>query len=473
MFYNINNFRIHVYRNHFDDEIYVSDRSDDNEVDTEITTDNNLEGIHNREPISVETNNSEFINNDESHSTLQDLICIPSVNLTKKAELSEVSKNSIDLLLSLSTKHHCTEPAIQEVVTKSYENFQLCKDNYSTFAACSNLSEEQKTEMIKCFNDSFKCLTNAFDSKNVFLRSTYTRRIYYKDHLNLILPIEVELFNEDSEGSGFTYSYVPILETLGSMLFVDSIRQYCEKFNFPQNGRLMFDIADCELMKNNDFIKSNSNVIQLLLFQDAFEVCNPLGSAKKKYKIVAMYMALINLPPYLRTKVENVQLVFSCLESHIAKFGWDKILEKVIYIRKLETEGITIFVNGVHKTFFGTLIAMLGDNLGSHQIGGYCSNFSTSHYFCRYCQISRKEFHENIFCERILRTSENYKETLLKGETDKKANMKGILNDSPLNKLNYYHVANTGLPPCIAHNLPDGILKVDLFLIMEYFIKKQ
>ena len=34
--------------------------------------------------------------------------------------------------------------------------------------------------------------------------------------------------------------------------------------------------------------------LQLVLYQDAFEIVNPLGFAKKKYKILAVYMSCGN-----------------------------------------------------------------------------------------------------------------------------------------------------------------------------------
>lgn len=51
-------------------------------------------------------------------------------------------------------------------------------------------------------------------------------------------------------------------------------------------------------------------------------------------------------------------------------------------------------------------------------------------------------------------------------------NLYGIKEDSYLNKLNYYHVCNPGLPPCIAHDLYEGIIPYDLHLILNYFIAK-
>ena len=57
---------------------------------------------------------------------------------------------------------------------------------------------------------------------------------------------------------------------------------------------------------------------------------------------------------------------------------------------------------------------MLGDSLGSHQIGGIIENFSKSHNFCRFCEILREQLHEqlqaNDYSSKALRTPESYKQ---------------------------------------------------------------
>jgi len=48
-------------------------------------------------------------------------------------------------------------------------------------------------------------------------------------------------------------------------------------------------------------------------------------------------MVLGNLPAYLRSKVECIQLVALCYEKHVTFFGWKKILEPLINdLRSLE-----------------------------------------------------------------------------------------------------------------------------------------
>lgn len=70
-----------------------------------------------------------------------------------------------------------------------------------------------------------------------------------------------------------------------------------------------------------------------------------------------------------------------CYEKHIMFFGWEKIMEILIDdLTSLKKEGIDIFVGNKTIKFVGTVVAMAGDNLGSHQIGGFTENFHSSEF---------------------------------------------------------------------------------------------
>jgi hypothetical protein len=42
-----------------------------------------------------------------------------------------------------------------------------------------------------------------------------------------------------------------------------------------------------------------------------------------------------------------------------------------------------------------------------------------------------------------------------------------------LNQLKYFHVAAPGLPPCIAHDLYEGVVQYNLMLVVNYFVSKK
>jgi len=261
------------------------------------------------------------------------------------------------------------------------------------------------------------------------------------------------------------------LNTIKVLLQNSDIQHFCLNLFHTYNSNALFDIKDGSVLKNNNFFRNNKYTLQIILYQDAFEICNPLGSAKKKFKLVGIYMVLGNLPPYLRSKVDNIQLVMLCYEKHVTFFSWEKIMEHLINdLKCLENEGINISIGNETINFVGTVVAMLGDNLGSHQIGGFTENFN-SEYFCRFCDITQNQFQSKYTCTNINRNSDNYNLCVTQARKIMKV-VKGIKHDSPLNKLNYFHICNPGLPPCIAHDLFEGIVSYDLIYCIKYFVKE-
>ena len=80
-------------------------------------------------------------------------------------------------------------------------------------------------------------------------------------------------------------------------------------------------------------------------------------------------MILRNLPPHHRSKTSNAQLALLCLEKHVSRFGWVVIIERLIKdLNILAKDGIILSFSRQTITFNGTLIFMLGDNIGCYQI---------------------------------------------------------------------------------------------------------
>lgn len=251
------------------------------------------------------------------------------------------------------------------------------------------------------------------------------------------------------------------------MLVLLNDRNFIKAFNDTKDNceNTLCDFSDGTIYKNNSFFSSENN-LEIIVFQDAFELCNPLGSSKKKHKLVGFYFIVGNLPLKYRSNINNIQLILLCKDSYIKQFGYSPILSKLIEeLKLLETEGLT--VNG--KIFKGSVFTIVGDNLGSHQIGGFIENFSTSEYFCRYCLCTRKSLndYECILHER--RNNLNHSLHLQEKELAQTNSVKGVKEDSLFNQLENYHVCGLGLPPCIYHDLFEGIIPFDIMNILKYF----
>lgn len=51
--------------------------------------------------------------------------------------------------------------------------------------------------------------------------------------------------------------------------------------------------------------------------------------------------------------------------------------------------------------------------------------------------------------------------------------IKGIKYNSAFNQLNFYHVCLPGLPPCLGHDVFEGVLAYDLKLFIDYFVEEK
>jgi len=86
---------------------------------------------------------------------------------------------------------------------------------------------------------------------------------------------------------------------------------------------------------------------------------------------LSKYEAVRGIPDNTRDWAECIQLVILCYEKHVSVgktfFGWKKVLEPLINdLRSLEKNGISISIANKTINFVDTIVAMLGDNLGSH-----------------------------------------------------------------------------------------------------------
>ena len=236
------------------------------------------------------------------------------------------------------------------------------------------------------------------------------------------------------------------------------------------------DFPDGSVFKNIELFSQSPNSLKIILYQDAFEVSNPLGAARTKHKILAVYYSLGNLYPHNRSKIDTIQLALLIKEKALKNFGWDKVLSRLVQdLQDIEENGIDI--EGIDEgNVKGTVVAMLGDNLGIHSIGGFIENFSTTEFMCRYCKISRDDMIEgnlNAYRDADRRTPEAYDAVTRRLEETRLPHMNGIKCNSVLNKLRYFHVCNPGLPPCLAYDLFEGVIQYDMAIYIQYFVREK
>lgn len=387
-----------------------------------------------------------------------------STHLQSTDDLKTCYLRSISMIyLNLQSKYFLPDSVLQTVIDGLLNCTELSKSLLIKKLQNVNLP----VNIIQSIVDSdFFC--NLHSKECGILRTPHVRKIYYKNNFHYIEPIPIKL-GRNANHKMCHYYYIPIIKTLELLLENENVNNYCNSLNGFETNNKASDIGINMLAKNKSFFQK-PNSLKIMLYQDAFEVCNPLGSSKIKHKMIGVYMIIKNMPHFFRSKTDQIQLVLLCYESNVKSFGFAKIFERVLSDIKVLEKGT--YINSI--LYYGSIFSVLGDNLGSHQIGGFVENFATSEYFCRYCLISRYDFNNGNYMPMEPRTSTNYNNAIdVLKSNPKLEHYFGIKNNSCLNDLTYFNVCDPGLPPCLAHDIYEGIIQFDLSLMINYLNKEQ
>lgn len=78
-----------------------------------------------------------------------------------------------------------------------------------------------------------------------------------------------------------------VKQTIDSLFHCQSVQeQYKQVHSSIGSKDILKDVWDGKNMAENVLFQTESSSLSLILYQDAFEVVNPLGSGKKKHKIL-------------------------------------------------------------------------------------------------------------------------------------------------------------------------------------------
>ena len=181
------------------------------------------------------------------------------------------------------------------------------------------------------------------------------------------------------------FIYIPILDSLQQMLSNDRIAKMVLKNPAYSEIGFYYDICDGRLFKTDELFKDKPDSLQLILYHDALEVCNPMGSNAGTEKLVMFYYYLGNLNPKVRSRHCAVRLLAIVNANIVKQYGYNAVLEPIITdIKKLEN-GHEFLVKGQKKTVYGKVISCTGDNEGQHEWGGFKGGVGFAFQKCRHC----------------------------------------------------------------------------------------
>lgn len=304
------------------------------------------------------------------------------------------------------------------------------------------------------------------------LSTAWKRKAYYKKHFDIVEPVEIVLDPQNKK----SFQYIPLLKSLQQILSCETFLDIAINLKSPhqiQSGQRQYKSFYDGSNYNENFQLSKECAISLFLYIDDFEICNPIGTSRKKYKICGVYWTLGNLPASCHSSLSNIYLAALIHSDDVKCYGYENVLKPLVQdLIILEQEGL--FIAKLGKNVKGFVHCVLADNLGAHSIAGFVENFS-GRYSCRFCTAERldiqtKEVNSGAFC---MRSKEIHASHLKEIEEKTLANYFSVKRKCVLSEnLSYFNLTQS-FPPDIVHDLFEGIIPVEIALCLNVLISKK
>ncbi|RVE72780.1 hypothetical protein OJAV_G00041440 [Oryzias javanicus] len=410
---------------------------------------------------SVETNvDSE--GNIEPETSEQDISKVFELKLgsliLKLENYFHVPRTAVDELLA--ELHYLigsvSVPISNQVIVATFRNHNICVD-----------------ELV------IKDLTAALFSCNHLLKATgkdgplataHKRSKYYKENFDVIDPVEYVLESKTNR----TFQYVPVLKTLKQLLKQKTILSKvveCHTDRHSVNGEYKC-FQDGSHFKNNGFLSSEELILSLCVYIDDFEICNPLGTSRKKHKLCGVYWILGNLQSVSQSSLNSIYLALLCKSEDVKTFGYHKIFEPFLRdLTTLEQQGV--FIDHLGTFIRGTVQCVVADNLGAHGLAGFVESFSGD-YICRFCTATRSEIQSQEVKEGGFRLrSEELHQAHVASAREHSQACCGVKTTCVLAESLSFFEVTSGFPPDLAHDLLEGIVPIELAECFRVLIAKK
>lgn len=275
---------------------------------------------------------------------------------------------------------------------------------------------------------------------------------------------------EDGSNSRSQFHYVSILKTLANYLQQPDVWASCSSSS-RRKSDCLHNFRDGS---NWEKYPQEEMFIQLHMYSDELELCNPIGSRKTVHKLSAVYYIVGNIETKYWSSLLNIHLASLCRYSLIKnnEHGFELMFAPLLAeLRVLETEGIVVNIDGNSYRVRGTAVTFSGDNLTSHIVGGFNSCFSSGRV-CRHCMIPKISL-PTCFSEETckLRTTADHAYHIAAVEEDKDlCAVYGVKGRSPFAVLTYFSPVEF-FPPDAMHDVLEGVMVVNVQLVIKSLVR--
>ena len=204
---------------------------------------------------------------------------------------------------------------------------------------------------------------SSFESVWSHAHSDARLRRFCKEKLGLVETERVILGWNENTGKPDCYQYVSVCRTLKHYVQHDDVWESLNRTPSKMED-VLHDYTDGTAFKEHKFFSLHPEALRIHLYVDDLELCNPLGSAKKKHSITAIYYQLGNVEQKHLSALRSVHVACIVKTMHVKKYGLQKVLANFMAdIRQLESQGIEIMICGRTYRLYGSLATVSADNL--------------------------------------------------------------------------------------------------------------
>lgn len=253
--------------------------------------------------------------------------------------------------------------------------------------------------------------------------------------------------------NGDTFSYIPIGHYV--------VTQFPKEEILCSRNDSYFQ-SDYFKTKIEPYCNPNSKVVHILLYGDEFETCNPIGVARGKHKLFAIYFKVLNFHPRHNSSIDSIHLVQLIKNTTLKSIGIDKAFETLIEeLNDLYFRGLVIN----DETYYVVANCFSGDNLASNFVGGYSCSFARGKC-CRFCNMCASEFCSNFTSmPAINRSHRDIVQASIEGSD-------GMKFSSPFLNLPYVTLP-LFFHPDIMHDIYEGVSHLILCSALKELLRKQ
>ena len=272
------------------------------------------------------------------------------------------------------------------------------------------------------------------------------------------------------------FQYVPLIKSLEQLLSHPKVLAMIDEPQKYRSGYL-YDITDGEFMKSHPLFSARPSALQIILYTDDIELCNPLGSHASKNKLTMFYYTLGNINPKYRSKLASIRLLAIAKRSQLSECGVDGILGRLHEDLVRLYEGVKIKIGNGEREIYGALFSICGDTLAQHELCGFKEGVGFAFKKCRQCECTFEDmqlyFDEDYFegrtIERHMRQCSDIEIANTESLRNSLKTTFGINRRSKLVEFPAFNLIQQ-TPQDIMHVILEGIAPLEIKCVMKHLV---